>query len=46
MKLLFPKGRRRPKKKLISRPGVKNDPEEYGRKHIVSIHNEEGWYQP
>jgi hypothetical protein len=44
-KLLFPK-RRRPKKKLINRQVVKNDPEEYGKNHIKSIQNEEGWYRP
>jgi len=46
MKYLFPKRRRRPKKRLLNRQVVKNDPEEYGKKHIVSIQNAEGFYRP
>jgi len=46
MKLLFPKRRRRPKKKLLNRQVVKNDPAVYGMKHLKAIQNPEGFYQP
>ena len=45
MKPLFPKARRRRKPKLINRQVAKNDPEEYGKKHIQSIQNSEGFYR-
>ena len=45
MKKLFPKPRRKPKAKLINRQVVKNDPEEYGKKHMRAIQNPEGWYR-
>jgi len=45
-KRLFPKPRRKPKPKLINRQVVKNDPGEYGEKHIRAIQNAEGFYQP
>jgi len=38
--------RRQPKKKLLNRQVVKNDPQEYGKKHIKAIQNPEGWYRP
>jgi len=44
MKQLFPKRGATPKKKLINRQVAKNDPEEYGKKHIKSINNAEGFY--
>lgn len=45
MKKLFPKPRRKPKPKLLSAQVVKNDPEEYGKKHIRAIQNPDGWYR-
>ena len=38
--------RPRPRKKLLNRQVVKNDPEEYGKRHIKAIQNPEGWYRP
>lgn len=45
MTKLFPKHRPKRKPKLLSREVVKNDPEEYGKKHIRAIQNPDGWYR-
>jgi len=43
MKKLFSKPRHRRRKKLINRQASRNDPEEYGREHVRSIQNLDGW---
>lgn len=42
-KKLFPRLIRKPK--LLNRQAVKNDPEEYGKKHVKAIRNPEGFYR-
>lgn len=44
MKYLHSKQRTTPKKKLINRQIVKNDPEEYGKRHLKAVNNPEGFY--